>query len=204
MRLSLIAAGLIAGLFGPGLTPASAQDKKPLPTDARALELEIGRLKIMQELLQARLKQLTTDQEARRLKDKPDRLDRERAFQEEIQKAMKLQQDRVRQAQAKFEKALRLKMGPGITGEKGHPDYERMSPRELKELIGKLERILDEKMRNPDRERGREGDRGEKGRFDERRRGEERKPGMVPQEEILRRLDQLSREVEELRRAIKK
>jgi hypothetical protein len=60
--------------------------------------------------------------------------------------------------------------------------FQEMRPDQIKELMNQLARILEEKTR---------GDRGPE------------KRGPAP-DEILKRLDQLSREVDELRRAIKK
>ena len=72
--------------------------------------------------------------------------------------------------------------GPGF----GPPAIERMSPQQIKEMIGHLQRVLEEKTR---------GDRG--GDMGERR-------GRPPEEELMHRLDKLTREIEDIRRSMKK
>jgi hypothetical protein len=59
-------------------------------------------------------------------------------------------------------------------------------------MIGRLQRALDEKTRG---ERGERGDRGERPR---------ERPGAGPQDDVLKRLDRLSQEIEELRRSLRK
>ena len=78
------------------------------------------------------------------------------------------------------------------SGDKQPVPYEKMSPQELKQVIVKLQTLLDEKMRNAEKASG------------EKVSGEKVKPGAGSQDEILKRLDKLSYEVEELKRAIKK
>jgi hypothetical protein len=55
-----------------------------------------------------------------------------------------------------------------------------MTPEQIRELIGHLQRVLEEKTRGGDRSRGGSDD------------------------EVLRRLDRLSKEIEEIRRSIKR
>jgi hypothetical protein len=74
--------------------------------------------------------------------------------------------------------------------------YEKMSAQELKQVITKLQILLEEKARA---EKGKPGVEKVKPVL-----GEKVKPGAVSQEEILMRLDKLSREIEEIKRSIKR
>ena len=77
--------------------------------------------------------------------------------------------------------------------------------RDLKELIVKLTQILEEKTRNPDKIKPGTGDKPKPGAVDKLKTlGEKVKPGGVANEELMRRLDKLTVEIEELKRAIKK
>jgi hypothetical protein len=72
-----------------------------------------------------------------------------------------------------------------------------MSPEQLRELIGNLQRALEAKTRGEPRDRG-------DGRAEpERREGPERRAA-PERDDVLRRLDQLTKEVEELRRMMRK
>ena len=164
--------------------------------------------------------------------------------QVELEKALKLKADHLKLAQLEGGRAVvigddvkhgQLKLGEGLTlkatgvdGPKGTivlsatagpAAYEKMSPQQIKELIGKLQRILDEKTRHADhqkrseiedREAQRDIEKEGRRKIEIERRVEIRpgtikaNPGQVSQEEILKRLDRLSKEVEELRRAIRK
>jgi hypothetical protein len=97
--------------------------------------------------------------------------------------------------------------GGGGFGPGGGLPIDRMSPDQIKELIGQLQKALEEKTR---------GDKvGEKAGTKPRGKPVEKpgvkpgklageKPGAVSQDEILKRLDRLTAEVEELKRALKK
>ncbi|HSQ55474.1 MAG TPA: hypothetical protein VLM40_06990 [Gemmata sp.] len=80
--------------------------------------------------------------------------------------------------------------GPGF----GPAAFERMSPAQLKQLISQLQRVLEEKTR---------GDRGD---VESRKTGarSEKSQRAIPQDDVKKRIEQLSKELEELRRSIKK
>jgi hypothetical protein len=196
-------------------SPAFAQDKQA--ERAKALEAEIAKLRATQAELEAQLKKLALDTgRARGVKEDVDQkrkvieIELDKALkgkdeqlkraQEEIEKAFKLKDDAVKRAQGEIEKTLTLKLGQDgrveVRGQGGRDavPYEKMTPEQLKELITKLQRILEEKVRNAEREKN-----VEKGRP-----GVERRPGAASQDEILKRLDMMQKEIEELKRAIRK
>jgi hypothetical protein len=156
------------------------------------------------------------------------------AHKAELEKALKLRADHLKLAQLEagkavvigddvkrgvieLQKGLVLKAGPDnpkativLSGMAGPAAYEKMSPQQIKELIGKLQRILDEKIRHGDDQKRTEIEKEGRRKAEVERRVEIRggnllvNPGQVSQEEILKRLDRLSKEVDELRRAIRK
>jgi hypothetical protein len=121
-----------------------------------------------------------------RLRDEPSKLQDEltRQAQKEIDRVIELQLE-------EKPRVLVLGAGAGKTG----VNYEQMSAQELKQLIVKLQLMLDEKTRSEKVKPG----------IEKVKPGIEKvKPGTVSQDEILKRLDKLSHEVEELKRSIKK
>jgi hypothetical protein len=148
---------------------------------------------------------------------------------EEFEKAARLQDEQLKRARIEFEKTLTLKAGddkprvvtlevelkdqdkPKVlvlsSGDKQPVPYEKMSPQELKQVIVKLQTLLDEKMRNaenPSGEKVKPAYPGKPGGEKIKPGAEKVKPAASSQDEILKRLDKLSYEVEELKRAIKK
>ena len=99
-------------------------------------------------------------------------------------------------------------MHGGPMGGFGHPNFERMSTDQLRQLIGHLQHVLDQKTREQapqprTAERGRET-RPESARPGARTEGRTEGRQGPSQDDIMRRLDQLSRELDEIRRAIRK
>lgn len=162
-------------------------------------------------------------------------IEAQKMAQAELEKALKLRADHLKLAQLEGGKAIvigddvkhgLLKLGDGLTlkatgldGPKGTivlsatagpAAYEKMSPQQIKELIGKLQKILDEKIRHGDGQKRTDIEKEGRRKIEIERRVEIRpgtlkvNPAQVSQEEILKRLDRLSKEVEELRRAIRK
>jgi hypothetical protein len=128
-----------------------------------------------------------------RLRDEPSKLQDEltRQAQKEIDRVIELQLE-------EKPRVLVLGAGAGKTG----VNYEQMSAQELKQLIVKLQLMLDEKTRS---EKVKPGIEKVKPGIEKVKPGIEKvKPGTVSQDEILKRLDKLSHEVEELKRSIKK
>jgi hypothetical protein len=104
--------------------------------------------------------------------------------------------------------------GGGFGGGFGGLPIERMSAEQIKELIGQLQKVLEEKTRGEkvgekpgtkpgDKVGGKPAKPGEKPGKPGVKPGAE-KPGAASQDEILKRLDKLTAEVEELKRSIKK
>jgi hypothetical protein len=87
--------------------------------------------------------------------------------------------------------------GGGFVPAGGLP-IERMSAEQIKELIGQLQKALEEKTR------GAKGAEKSATKPEKPAKPAKEKPGAVSQDEILKRLDKLTAEVEELKRAIKK
>jgi hypothetical protein len=96
----------------------------------------------------------------------------------------------------------------GPMGGPGHPNFEQMSPDQLSQVIGHLQQILEQKTRQQAPqprtvERGREArPEGQRPGGRTEGRGEDRRG--PSQDDVMRRLDQLSRELDEIRRAIRK
>ena len=144
------------------------------------------------------------------LKLKDDQLKR---VEVEIEKALKLADDQVKRVQIEGGKTLVLKGAQDkprvefVPGGRDNVPYEKMTPEQLKELITKLQRVLEDKVRNAEREKNVEKvkpvERIKPGSPDRPERLE-RKPGAASQDEIMKRLDMLQKEIEELKRAIKK
>ena len=215
-----IAAGVVAGLLALGASPALAQDKKPAQPDAvRALELELAKLRAAEADLQAKLQHLRAEAarkgviervELNQIELKVD--DAKKLAQAELDRALKAGDAQLKRAQVEFEKALNLKAGQDkpkvlVPGPGGKPQvaYEQMTPEQLKELITKLQRVLDEKTRGPDKAKPDTGDKPKPGATNKvKPAGGKVKPGAASQDEVLKRLDKLTAEVEDLKRAIKK
>jgi len=124
----------------------------------------------------------------------------------------KLQEERARLVQREIDRTIELKLAGQdkprvlvLEGSKGPVAYEKMSAQELKQVITKLQILLDEKVRAAEKE-NLGGEKIRPGTPDKAKPGlgEKVKPGAVSQDEILKRLDKLTQEVEELKRAIKK
>lgn len=75
---------------------------------------------------------------------------------------------------------------------------ERMSPEQIKQIIGRLQKALEEKTRG-DQPKKPDGDKGKKPDGDK-----PKVKGAQSQEDILRRLDQINKELEDIRRSLKK
>lgn len=212
----------------------------------KAIEMELqAKLKQVQEAERQRAREAVKLRDRTLLEDQIKRaqVEAQKLAQAELEKALKLRADHLKLAQLEaargvgtgddvkhglieLEKGIVLKAGPDnpkgtivLTATAGPAAYEKMSPQQIKELIGKLQRILDEKTRHADHQKRSEIEEKEALRDIERegrrkveieRRVEIRpgtlkvNPAQVSQEEILKRLDRLSKEVEELRRAIRK
>jgi hypothetical protein len=140
--------------------------------------------------------------------DKLSQVEREKSklAQIEQEKPTKLQEERLQIAKD-IDRLIELKTSgdkPKVVvldvGGKTQVAYEKMSAPELKQLIAKLQILLEEKTRTGDKP-GTEKAKPYPGKPGL---GEEVKPGALPQDEIMKRLDKLSQELEELRRTIKK
>lgn len=164
---------------------------------------------------------------AARLQEHPRKLAEEI---EKVQRNSKLQDERARPTQREFDRFIELKTGqdkpkvvtlevelkdqdkPRVlvlsSGDKQPVPYEKMSPQELKQVIVKLQVLLDEKMRNEKikalGEKVKPAYPSKPGGEKVKPLGEKVKPGAVSQDEILKRLDKLSYEIEEIKRSIKK
>ena len=157
-------------------------------------------------------KTLEFQEKPRKLEEKVEKVQRLRDelnkfAQIEKERASKLQDELTRQAQKEVDRLIELQLGEGkprvlVLGaaDKQPVPYEKMSAEELKQVITKLQILLEEKTRGkPGAEKIKpaSGAKGKPG-------GEKVKPSAGSQDEILKRLDMLTKEVEELRRAIKK
>jgi hypothetical protein len=201
-----VAAGLLLSA-----APSFAQDrgrgepdKKPVPNtpaDAlKQLEVELQRMKAMEAEIQAKMKQI-----------------KEAAEKAAAQGANPFGGDR-----GGFGGGGRFGGGGGGFGAGGFGGggggfgglpVERMTPEQIKELIGQLQKVLEEKTRG---EKGDKGDKvGEKpGTKPSEKPGVKpgekfvkpggEKPGAVSNDEILKRLDKLAAEVEDIKRSLKK
>jgi len=232
LRRNGIAAGVFAGLFAFTMSANAQEQKSTPPETVKTLEAQLAKLRMAEAELQAKLKQLTMEAEGKRVREA--RGEQDKALQLRLQRenAERRQDDQGRRAQVEIEKGVQLRLqgsdrgqlvlvAPGAKG----PGYDQMTPAQLKELIGKLQKILDEKTRSPDKAKRGEPEKDKRGNFEDKKRGdndkekrgnfenekrgesekrgEDKKPG-ASQADILKRLDQLSREIEEMRRAIKK
>ena len=210
--MSRLVVAVVAGalVFAASPAIALAQNLKPVQADqAKELQAELEKLRARQAEIEARLRQIIAETELRRAEEVLGQKDK--IIQLELEKALKLANDQeklqygrsVQLAQIEFEKALKVKEGqdkPKVVvleagGKQGVP-FEKMSPEELKQVIAKLQILLEEKTRNADKtktiEKVKPGS------------TEKVKPGGVSNDEIMKRLDILTMQVEELRRAIKK
>jgi hypothetical protein len=217
----------IAVVFAFAASPAIAQDKQGDRT--KALEAEIAKLRAVQAELEAQLRKAERAQGAREVVD-----ERRKSIEVEIEKALKLKDDQLKRAEVEIEKALKLAddkvkraqiEGAKTLVLKGAQDkprveftvkdgrdnvpYEKMTPEQLKEVIAKLQKLLVEKLRNAEREaveKVKPVERVKPGSTDRPDRPDrfDRKPGAASQDEIMKRLDMLAKEIEELKRAIKK
>jgi hypothetical protein len=166
-RILRLSAGVVAGVFAFAASPALAQDKKPAQTDAvKKLEAELAKLKAAEAEVQAQLRKLGAEPERKRTIEVV---------------------DKSKLAQAGPDKP---KTAVFVQSGKGTAQYEQMTPQQIKELIVKLQVLLEEKTRAAQKEKPGTGDKP--------------KPGAGSPDEILKRLDQLSKEIDELRRAIKR
>jgi hypothetical protein len=200
-------------------------DKESIETTRNRLADEVKRAE-MDKVLRLRGREAPQEiEKAHRVRDEHEKLDQverekvTRVRDEELQRAQveqqraaRLQVERARDIQREIDRAIELKVAgqdkPRVlvleSGKVPVP-YEKMSPQELKEVIVRLQMLLDEKVRAADKEKlG--GEKIKPGAPDKPKpgSGERIKPGMVSQDEILKRLDKLTHEVEELKRAIRK
>jgi hypothetical protein len=86
--------------------------------------------------------------------------------------------------------------GPMGFGPGGGFPFDRMEPEQLKELITRLQKTLDDKTRGGDQPKKPGGDQPKKPGGDQ--------PKKASPEDVLKRLDQINRELEELRRSLGK
>jgi len=99
--------------------------------------------------------------------------------------------------------------GSGFPGGLGNLPVESMSAEQIKQLIGRLQQALEAKTREGDQpkkpgaEARKPGDQPKKPGADQPKKPEGDK-GARSQEEILRRLDQINKELDEIRRSLKK
>jgi hypothetical protein len=187
-RVCRVVAGIVAGVLAFAASPAFAQEKPGQADKVKELETELAKLRAMEAELEGQLKKLGIQADVKRIVELAD----VRSKLAEIEKATKL-----KDAQAKLKTA---QTKPGVKlfvpDTKGAVPYEQMSAEQLKDLIAKLQGLLEEKTRNPEKVKP--------GSTAKVKPGGEKKPGAGSQDEIMKRLDQLSKEIEELRRAIKK
>jgi cell division protein FtsB len=153
---SRIAAGVVAGLFAFGASPAFAQpgeERKPAQDDAvRKLQAELEKLRATQAEVEAQLRRLGVEGERKRVIERveidravPNRDELKKRIDQEIDRALRAKDSGLKRAEAELDRARQLLEGR----EKPRPagDFERMNPDELKELIVRLQRILAEKTR---------------------------------------------------------
>lgn len=112
------------------------------------------------------------------------------------------------------EKLRQLKGEGGKPSAPQFPPFEKLSPEQLKGLIAHLQNLLAEKTKAGATEKPAAPDKGGKPQFTEKKPGApekpgkpqftEKKPGAASQDEILKRLDRLSAEIDDIRRSLKK
>jgi hypothetical protein len=210
------------------IEPKGRLDKEPIEKARNRLADEVKRaemdkvLRLREALGREALQEIEKAHPVRDEHEKLAQVEREkvtRVRDEELQRAQveqqrsaRLQVERARDIQREIDRAIELKVAGQdksrvlvLESGKVPVPYEKMSPQELKEVIVKLQMLLDEKVRAADKEKlG--GEKIKPGAPDKPKpgSGERIKPGTVSQDEILKRLDKLTHEVEELKRAIRK
>jgi hypothetical protein len=163
----------------------------------RANRIQEERAKIVEDVAKSQRLRDERDKLAHVERDNLARLRDEvsKLAQVDQERLARLQEERARLIQKEIDRVIELKTAgdkPKVVvlggAEKAPVPYEKMSAEELKQVIAKLQILLEEKVRaeklRPARVKV--------------------QPGAVSQDEILKRIDKLAQEVEELKRAIKK